>query len=700
MPIPALTEVLASYVPKLIQNRVVANPSPIEAPVAEELQAAILFADISGFTLLTESLAERGPTGVETLARILNEYFGQLIDIIHDYGGDVVKFAGDAVIAVWPIVSDAILASDSGAADPVSRADQWQWTMRAAECALEIRKRLTNYKVEGANLYLKLAISSGRISSVHVGGVFNRWEFLLTGNPLVELGIANNLAHAGDILVTPSAWKLIRNDCYAEPIEFELRDTIAQAGRLNDLNKPSSIFWMPENPVIPEGAENSLRPYIPGAIINRLTAGQGSWIAELRRVTVLFINLPDLDQHTKLENAQNIARLIQRSVYRYEGSINKINVDDKGITIVAALGLPPFSHEDDPARGVQAALMVRKELTNRGVHSFIGITTGRIFCGSIGNDSRREYTIIGNAVNLSARLMGVASAQYDLIARQGIPILCDRLTYESAKDAVEFEPLPPQQVKGRLEPVDVFHPVELKKSIIRPKTELIGRQEEKALLANALQELTRGASYQAIILQGEAGIGKSRLFEDLVRQAETLHVKMFIGGGDAIEKSNPYHAWRPIFNAIFGIDELSTKGEYGEEASQAVGEKATAKLMEIDADLARYTPLLDVVLPVRIPDNEFTSTMSGEIRGGNIRELLTRLLSFEAQRAPLLIVMEDLHWFDLGFLGVAGGCTAKSAASLIGAEYPPAVGSNPPAVQTNPRYAEYPTRQTRSDDAR
>jgi len=482
----ALTELLASYVPRLIQNRVVADPSPIEAPVAERFQAAILFADISGFTLLTERMAERGPTGVETLARILNEYFGQLIDIIHNYGGDVVKFAGDAVIAVWPIVPDLPLDS-SAAPGSVSRADQWQWTMRAAECAIEVHRLLTNYKVEGANLYLKLAVSMGKINTAHVGGVFNRWEFLITGTPLVELGIANNLAKAGEILITPSAWKLIRNDCNAEPMEFELKDTIAQGGRLESLNKPSSIFSVPSKPVIPEGAENSLRPYIPGAIINRLTAGQGSWIAELRRVTVLFINLPDLDKNTALDNAQNIARLVQRSVYRYEGSINKINVDDKGITIVAALGLPPFSHEDDPARGVQAALMIRKELTNLNIRSHIGITTGHIFCGSIGNEARREYTIIGNAVNLSARLMGAASWQDELIGKHGIPILCDRLTYDSAKGTVEFEPLPPQQVKGRTEPVEVFHPLELKKSVIRPKTELIGRQEEKAMIANALQ---------------------------------------------------------------------------------------------------------------------------------------------------------------------------------------------------------------------
>lgn len=635
----ALAEVLASYVPKLIQKRIAADPSPIESPVAEVVQAAVLFADISGFTRLTESLAERGPAGVETIANILNEYFGQLIDIVHQYGGDVVKFAGDAVIAVWAI------ASDDGEPDSVSRADQWQWTMRAAECALEIRERLSNYKVENANLYLKLAVSTGSITTAHVGGVFNRWEFLLTGNPLVEVGIANSLGKADEIIVTPSAWRLIRNDCIAEVMEFELKESIAQGGRLKSLNKPSSIFETPQKPVIPDGVESSLRPYIPGAIINRLTAGQSGWIAELRRVTVLFINLPDIDQKTKLEEAQNLARLVQRSVYRYEGSINKISVDDKGITLVAALGLPPFAHEDDPARGVQAALMIRKELTGLKVRSFIGITTGRIFCGSIGNDSRREYTTIGNAVNLSARLMGAAVKQDELIAKFGIPILCDRVTYDGAKESVEFEPLPPQQVKGRTEPVEVFHPVELKKSVIRPKAELIGRQEEKAMLANALQELARGAEQQTLVLQGEAGIGKSRLFEDLVRQAETLHVHMFIGGGDPIERTNSYHAWRPIFYGIFDIDELAGKAA-SEEAREQIQEKVLAKLREVDTDLVRYYPLLDAILPMHIPENELTSSMTGEIRSSNIREILTRVLAHAADQAPLLIVLEDLHWFD------------------------------------------------------
>jgi class 3 adenylate cyclase/tetratricopeptide (TPR) repeat protein len=635
---PVLTEVFASYVPRLIKKRVLADPAPIESPVAEDFEAVVLFADISGFTLLTERLAERGLTGVETLARILNEYFGQLIDIIHDYGGDVVKFAGDAVIATWSVERER-----EGDLTPP---DRRRWTLHVADCALKIRDNLVNYKFEGSSLYLKLAIAAGQIGHVHVGGVFNRWEFLLTGAPLIELGIANNLAKASDILITPSAWGEIRTDCIAELLRFPFKEQASEAGKLEGLKYRTTLSTPWKELTIPEDAQGSLRAYIPGAIVNRLVAGQSGWIAELRRITVLFINLPDIDEEMSLENAQTIARLIQRSVYRYEGSINKINVDDKGITIVAALGLPPFAHEDDPARGAMAALTIRKELINLGVHSYIGVTTGRIFCGSIGNDIRREYTIIGNAVNLSARLMGAGKNLPGLVEKALIPILCDRSTYDSAKEVIEFELLPPQRVKGRPDPVEVYHPLEQKKSIIRATTELIGRQEEKALLANALQELQRGATIQTVILHGEAGIGKSRLTDDLLRQAAALGVKAFVGHGDPIEKSNPYYAWRPVFNRLFDLEEILIQPQLSEGDREEIRGKVFASLQEVDPDLARYMPLLDVVLPVQIPDNEFTSAMTGEIRGGNIRELLLRLLNHEAGKAPVLVALEDLHWLD------------------------------------------------------
>ena len=93
MPDVAVAELIASYVPRLIRERLVFDPASIASPFTKSFQAVTLFADISGFTTLTERLVEKGPSGVERIAAILNEYFGQLIDLVYDYGGDVVKFA-------------------------------------------------------------------------------------------------------------------------------------------------------------------------------------------------------------------------------------------------------------------------------------------------------------------------------------------------------------------------------------------------------------------------------------------------------------------------------------------------------------------------------------------------------------------------------------------------------------------------------
>lgn len=644
----ALAQLLASFVPKLIQKRSVRDASPIAAPVSEEFETVVLFADISGFTALTENLARQGPVGVEALAGILNDYFGRLIDIIHDYGGDVVKFAGDAIIAIWPLASSS--PSDppgsKETADPASEEPYRQFCLRAAECAQEIRKNLLDYRTEESTLYLKLALSAGQITQTHVGGIFNRWEFALTGIPLVELGAANNLAKAGDILLSPSALALIGAECDFEPIEFEVRGSVKKAGRLKGLKSASQLQAGQERIEIPEGAQAALSPYIPGSIINRVLAGQSEWLAELRKITIVFINLYDPSQITSLEIAQNLMRLIQRVTYRFEGSVNKISQDDKGIMIDTAFGLPPLAHEDDPSRGVQAAMMMRAELHALGIRSSIGLTTGRVFCGLVGNNERRVYTFLGNSVNLAARLMVLGASQMDMIEREGIAVLCDRATYEAAWDQVEFEALPPQQIKGRDELVEVFHPLHVKSGPIRRHTRLIGRQEEKDILVGALLELQRGSPLQTVVLHGEAGIGKSQLTDELIRQARVSEITVLAGEADAIEKNNPYYAWKPVFNKAFGIEEILRKPQLSDEDRASMREIVLEKLRQIDPVLLRYAPLLTVLLPVSISENDFTSSLTGETRGGNIRELLVKVLQFEARRSRVLVVIEDIHWLD------------------------------------------------------
>ncbi|HJS20413.1 MAG TPA: AAA family ATPase [Anaerolineales bacterium] len=634
----AMTALLASYVPRLIQKRVAQNPIPIESPFASDFHAAFLFADISGFTRLTERLAEKGPVGVEKLASILNDYFGQLIDIVDEFSGDVVKFAGDAVIAAWPFEA----ASDP--ADAPSEAAQRRWMLRAAECAFTIRERLLEYRAEDTTLYLKFSLGAGRVWESHIGGIFNRWEFVVVGNPMIEIGLANEMAKAGEIIAAPSAWELLKGHCDAEEMEFmavpSLKyETRGVAARLEKLKTESKLPAGNETVELPDEAQSALRPYLPGSIISRISAGQSDWLAELRKVTIVLVNLPGINHTSSLETAQETMRLIQQVVYRFEGSINKISQDDKGVMIDAAFGLPPLAHADDPARGIQAALMLRDELDAQGVSGSIGVTTGRVFCGLIGNRRRREYTFLGQTVNLAARLMILAREESLKRGEGNISILCDRQTYETTRDRAEFDVLPPQKIKGRNEPVDVFSPLREKKGVLRPQTELIGRKREKAILVDALQEAQRGAPFQAIVLHGEAGIGKSRLMEELLHHAQVSQMKVFSGAGDAIEKSNPYFAWRNVFYEVFGIAETISD-------RKAVLETVTGKLEGIEQGYSRYMPLLNVLLPISIPENEFTSAMTSEVRGGNIRDLLVRLLQNEADRSPILVSLEDVHWLD------------------------------------------------------
>lgn len=634
-----LTELLASYVPRLIQNRVAQNPAPIDTPLARDFLAAVMFADISGFTALTERLAEKGTAGVEKLARILNDYFGQLIDVVYEHGGDVVKFGGDAVIVVWPIRSHS-------ASEEVQR----QQTVRAVECAFKVREQLLNYQAEGSTLSLKFSLGTGRVWESHIGGVFNRWEFVLVGAPLVEIGAANEHAKAGDIIASPSAWELIKEDCEAETFRFEteLGQSAGIAARLRKLKVNSQpMMDLSETELkFDDAAQVAFRPYIPGAIIHRISAGQSDWLAELRKVTILFINLPQMSHNTSLEAAHDVMRLIQQLVYRHEGSINKISQDDKGVMIDAALGLPPLTHTNDPLRGIQTAIMIRDELKARGLRGAIGVTTGRVFCGLIGTNYRREYTFLGNSVNLAGRLMSLALQQTQILERDGISILCDRTTYESTKERAEFEALPPHKMKGRSELVEVFHPLREKKGAVRAPTELIGRRAEKSLLVNAIQELQRGMPFQAIVLHGEAGIGKSRLMDELVHQAETSQVNVFSGVADALERNNPYYAWRAVFHHLLGLEELTVSPQRSEQSRLQIRDQVLAQLQEVDPELSRYVPLLNVVLPVSIPENDFTSGMTGEVRGGNIREVLVRLLQHQADQTPLLVTLEDLHWLD------------------------------------------------------
>jgi class 3 adenylate cyclase/tetratricopeptide (TPR) repeat protein len=598
---------LSSYVAALAARRLVGCHEPLREPDGEQFAAAALFADISGFTALTERLAGTGPAGIEELTELLNGCFGQVVQLVVDHGGDVVKFAGDALLALWP--------ADGGLAGV---------TARAASCGLAMQRVLhASELAAGTRLSVRVGVGVGQVSAAHLGGVRGRWEFVVGGPAVTQTCSPEQLGRPGDVVLSPEGIDQVRELCAGEPVP-------AGPGRAPGLRVTMVQPLPPVTPLVGaarQAAGAALRGYVPGAILARLDAGQSAWLSELRHVSVLFLRLPDLDDITPgtLHEANDLVREVQEALYEYEGSVNKLGVDDKGATMVAAFGLPPVAHEDDPVRAVRAALGIQAQLRRHQLRHAIGIATGRAFCGSVGSELRREYTMIGRVVNRGARLM--QTALDDLV--------CDRATYQVAEAKLAFERLPPRQVKGVAEPVAVFRPRGLRPARA-PGRSLVGRAQERGLLAERLAALCGGQG-GVLLVEGEAGIGKSRLLDELVAQAAGQPVRKLVGAADAIRTTTPYHAWRGVFESLFDLTDISETEVRRTRVLEWLGGRP---------DLKRLAPLLGDVLPLDLPKDEFIGELQGQVRADNTRRLLVGALWAASEQQPLLIVLEDAHWCD------------------------------------------------------
>ncbi|MCB0195942.1 MAG: adenylate/guanylate cyclase domain-containing protein, partial [Anaerolineae bacterium] len=274
---PNLVDTLASYVPNLITQRLADDPTPITAPMTERIPAAVLYADISGFTTMAEKLAACGPSGTEQLTERLNTYFGQLVDCITVHGGDVVKFSGDGLLAFWP-------AYPAQAAEMSPLAHRRKWaamrqtmadeTYRATQCAVAVQTLLHNYEqAAGFPLSARLSIGAGEVLVMHLGGVYSRWEFLISGTPISHIKMLDRQTDPGRICLSPEAWMLVQDKCRGERL-LGGHVNLEAMGELLPL-RPS----LPRH--LPPTSEVALRPYIPAAILSRISAGQTGWLSEM-----------------------------------------------------------------------------------------------------------------------------------------------------------------------------------------------------------------------------------------------------------------------------------------------------------------------------------------------------------------------------------------------------------------------------------
>lgn len=593
---------LASYVPAAVLRDIEQHRGQESEPRAEQHDGAILIVDITGFTPITASAVQQGRT--ELLSRSLNTYLGSLFDIIAKYGGDVSKVVGDGVISVWNAVDGDV----SGAA------------RRAAACALAIREQAGEYEEADLRLSIKIGLCAGRFASLHVGGVGGHWLYLIIGPAVSALTRIEEHLVSGDVVAGPEAWALISERFVGEKLDggnVRLRST----GQATDAGAPTNVVM--------DGADDTaVRAYIPPVLLARLDAGQREWLAETRSTTVIFANVRGLltDSVDSLASLDAIAKAGQRVAAHYDAWLKELTVDDKGLTLGLVLGVPPNTHEDDASRAIAAALELQTEIAKLGLASRIGVTSGPTFCGLVGNDHRRDFAMLGSHVNLAARLMVAASDD---------TVLCDTPTHDAADARYAFERLPAYVLKGLSTPTDVYVALSAG-SPSDGTTRMIDRTEAQALGIAAFDALRAGQG-GLLVVDGEPGIGKSRLTSEWLRQAAKLGISTFVGHTSEIEMSTPYHAWRPIFERLFGLE------SEGGRTSRAAVLRARVEAAGADPDL---TPLLSSALLLDLPDDELTAQMSGEVRADNTRDLLIALITSAVAERPAALVIEDAHWLD------------------------------------------------------
>jgi adenylate cyclase len=614
----------------------------------DRVQGAVLFADISGFTPLTEELVRElgSQRGVEELTLHLNLVYDALIAELHRYGGSVINFSGDA-ITCW-------FDSDSG--------------LQATACALDMQGAMNRFveviipSGKAVSLSMKAAVATGTVRRFMVGDPQIQVIDVLAGATLSHLASAEHNANKGEVVLDPAAVTSLASK--VQVVEWRRDDETGQrfgvVGGLAD--QPPIAPW---SPLAPDAlTEEQVRPWLLPMVYERLRSGQGEFLAELRPAVALFLCFSGIDFDGDEEAGTKLdayIRQVQRILARYEGTLLQLTIGDKGSYLYAAFGAP-LAHEDDTVRAVSAALELRSPALDFITNVQIGISQGRFRTGAYGGTMRRTYGVLGDEVNLAARLMQAA-----------VPgqVLVSAISRRAAGDMFTWEKLPALKVKGKSEPVTVFSLVEAKKrrgirlQAFEYALPMVGREAELALIEQKLDLALQGKG-QVIGITGEPGIGKTRLMAEAIRLAGDRQLSGYASECESYGTNTSYLVWRPIWRAFFDIDPV---WEVEDQVSAL-----ERQLERVDPALVPRLPLLGAVLNVEIPDNDLTRSFDAKLRKSSLEALLMDCLRAWARRTPLLLVLEDCHWLDPlshDLLEVLGRAVADLPVLLMLAFRPP-----------------------------
>jgi len=290
----------------------------------------------------------------------------------------------------------------------------------------------------------------------------------------------------------------------------------------------------------------------------------------------------------------------------------------------------PITYGDDAERALSAALTLRDQPLDGLITQKIGISRGLLYAGVVGGEVRHEYGTIGDETNVAARLMMAATDGQILVTSH---------VRDEVRKQVEFRDLPPLWVKGKDNPVKVSEPLSIHRRTSQHAYvgSLIGRAKELDQFRKILKGVTAGLP-RVVRIDGQSGIGKSRLASELERLATRKGFRVLSGDCVSTGRNTPYLPWREM---------LSTLLDLTPDASPEVNaDLLEAALIRINPDWVTRLPLLGELIHVPVADNATTAALTGLGRQQALSALVTDLIIYFAKHQPLMVLLEDVHWID------------------------------------------------------
>lgn len=556
-----------------------------------ELRGSCLWLDVSGFTALSERLAQQGAAGIAAISATLNQFYDGITGVVAASAGDVVFFAGDGALCYWNASGESELAHSAFA---------------AAEAALRLQSEVGACRHGGELLEFRIGIGSGVFYLDTTGGDRGSWFDILTGPALAAVALLGSSAPAGRILVAPECAALLGSQVRLEPCGPETFMLRGISGALDS---------SPRSDDRQQGLTTAkLSERAPAFVVQQLEADQPP-VAELRRVSVAFCTW-DREVSRDFEAVQRLALTLQRLVTEHDATLCQLVEDDKGVQGLVVFGLPGKSRGEDARRAVRFASQVVEQLCDATVRPRVGVATGSAFCGVCGGDRRRQYCVIGQSVIRAARLAPFAMAAP----------LVDEATYEQGRRRYSFAAAQALRLKGLGRSVSAYQVGAPRKDLVGPER-LIGRAQEWTAVEASLRAFAEGRGNALTAIEGELGVGKTALLSRVPALCRELGLEMALGIADEVEQHSSFFTLKQVLQTL--LDDPGSQLEVLQELGEG--------------DLAA---LLNPLLGVSFPESALSASMAPETRAENRRRLVATLLQRQLNGRSCVAIIDDVHWLD------------------------------------------------------